>query len=120
MQRGIIWRRCMADYAFRNFLEDEMKKRSLSARQFADFVGVGHTTINRLIDPRNVVPPSMEVLLKVSNATKRSLLSLVELAYPNEVSDTNLSPSAQILAQDIEELPDNLKEAVLALVRRVK
>lgn len=104
---------------FRGFLIDEMQKRQMSAREFASFVEVAATTITRAIDERNPKAPGLDFILKLSKATRISVLTLIELAYPDVVQETAISPSAKVLAQRIEQLPDNLQEAVAAILRGV-
>jgi transcriptional regulator with XRE-family HTH domain len=94
-----------------------MKQRDLSARGFADFVGVSHTLINRLIDGRNPYEPSLDFLLTLSKATQVSFISLVELAFPEIIEASTLSPQARILAEQIEQLPPQAQEAISMMIR---
>lgn len=102
---------------FRDFLKDEMFRREMSARQFAEFVDVAPTTITRAIDEREPTTPGMDFLLKLASATHVELSTLVEMAYPEMANSTKASPSARILAQQIEELPNGVRDTVLAIVR---
>lgn len=103
---------------FRQFLLDEMKRLNIdSANRFAEYVGVTTSTITRATDERNPKKPGLEFLLKLSKATNTSLLALIEMTYPEEVGETSLSPTAQVLAQRIEKLPDHLKDAIAVIIR---
>lgn len=105
-------------YYFRDFILDEMKKRGMkSARQFALFVGVDPTTISRAIDGRKPTVPGLDLLIKVSEATHKDIFALLALAYPEVVKSSAASPDALLMAQQIEELPQSVKDAVRALIR---
>lgn len=102
---------------FQKFLDTEMQKREMSMRQFAEFIDVAATTVTRMMDQAEPKKPGLDVLIKISKATHVSLPALVAMAYPDVSEATKLSASAQVLAQQIEELPDRTKEIVLALIR---
>ncbi len=106
------------DYTFRKFILDEMKAREIkSARQFALLIGVDPTTVSRSIDANNPSTPGLDYILKVAEFTKKDVGALVALAFPEVAQKTALSPDSVIMAQRFEELPQNLKEAILALMR---
>lgn len=107
----------MTSYTFRDFLLDEMKRRDMSASKLARFFGVDPSTVTRAIDARDPKSPGFEFLLKVSRATHKNLYALLEIAYPDEINATGLSPSAQILAQQIEELPESDVNAIRRMLR---
>lgn len=94
---------------FREFLEDEMRKREMSIRQFAEFVGVSHPTITRAIDPSGSVEPSFDFLVKLSEATKVDLCTIVALLAPDR---THISARARVLAQAIEALSEGDQEII--------
>ncbi len=99
------------------FVSNEMKRRGMSMREFADFVGVSHVTISRVLDPsRAEYQGDIEFLVKLSKATKVSITSIVALAYPALATETK-DISAQVLAEQIQQLPDAMREAVLAIIR---
>jgi len=103
--------------AIRQFLLDQMKQRDMSARQLAEFFDVSPTTVTRAIDGRNPSTPGLDFLLKISQATGISLTALIEMAYPDASRGTSLSPQAQILAQQIEALPEDTREVILSIIR---
>lgn len=107
-----------AAYNIRQFIKDEMDKRQMSNREFGDLVGVSHTTIGRAIDETKPSEPTLDFLAKLAKGTNRDLLSLVEIAYPDVADATRPDPSTIILAQRFEELSDDYKTAVMALVNR--
>lgn len=102
---------------FKDFLQNEMQRRDMSARQFAEFVDVAPTTITRCVDEKNPQLPGLDFLMKLAKATGASITSLVAMAYPDLAITTRPSPSAQILAQQIEQLPEATQEVILAIIR---
>lgn len=102
---------------FKKFLQDEIERRGMSARQFAEFVDVAPSTVSRCIDEKNPQIPGLEFLIKLATATGVSITSLVAMAYPDLTVTTRPSPSAQILAQQIEQLPATTQEVILAIIR---
>lgn len=102
---------------FKQFLLDEMKRRDMSARAFAEFVGVATSTITRATDEREPAVPGIEFLIKLAQATGVSITALVALAYPEVTLSTRPSPSAQILAQQIEKLPEAQRQIIAAIIR---
>ena len=103
---------------FSEFLVAEMKRRDMSQREMARWLEVSSQTVNRLVDPRSPDDPSIMILLRVSEKTGVSLLALVEMAYPDAVRASDLSADSRIIAQRIEALPDDMREAVIALLSR--
>lgn len=104
-------------YTLRDFVIDEMNKRGMSNPAFGEFIGVSHSTINRIVDPQRTAEPTLEFLFKLSTATGKSLLALLELAYPETVESTRLTPTAEIFAQRFVELSDDKQRLVIALLR---
>jgi transcriptional regulator with XRE-family HTH domain len=110
--------RAMTDYQFRNFLIDEMKRRGLdSARQFAEFLDVDPATVSRAISAHNPSKPGLKFLLQLAEKTGYSVQHLIALAYPDVAGQSDLSPSAALLAQQIEQLPEHLQEVIRSLIR---
>lgn len=100
----------------REFILNEMKRRDMSARAFAEFVGVGNSTINRFVSESNNYAPSLDFLSKLSDATQTDLASLLYLSFPETASRNALSTDARILAQRIEQLPEPVRDAVKAMI----
>lgn len=95
----------------KEFIEEEMRTRNMNASQFADFVGVSHTTIGRAIDPRNPTTPSPEFLVKLARATKINLSTLIARIMP-EAEHSEVDSKALLMAERIAQLPPD-KQAVL-------
>jgi len=96
----------MAKKTFTQFLNDEMRRRDLSARKFADFIGVNHAIINKFANAEpseEIGYPSIHTLRKLSAATGASLLTLISLVFPDaDHVETDLD--ARLLAEQITQL----------------
>jgi transcriptional regulator with XRE-family HTH domain len=103
---------------FREFLQGEIDKRHMSYTAFADFLGLSTSTITRILDEKNPRNPGLDVLIILAKKTNTSLGVLVEMAYPDVANETRLSPTASVLAQRIENLPQDLRLAIEALIQR--
>lgn len=104
-------------YTLKEFIIEEMRRRDMSARQFAKVVGVSNTTINRALDSKYTADPTLDFLAKLAIATNVSLIALVELSFPGVLEKDQPSPAALIMAQKIEKLPSHLQEAIAAIIR---
>jgi len=102
---------------FKKFLLDEINRRGMSARQFAEFVDVAPSTVSRCVDERDPQVPGIDFLIKIAKATGLSITSLVALAYPDVTLETRPSALSQLRAQQIEQLPDAVQEVVSAIIR---
>jgi transcriptional regulator with XRE-family HTH domain len=100
----------MNDLTLGQFIQDEMKRREMSMREFAKLVGVSHKIIgkfrnhgiNPIYNKRPVGEPSLEFLAKLSKATSIDLCALVALIYPDH---TVADPRAAITNARISQLP---------------
>ena len=95
--------------SLKQFVKDEMELRGMkSAREFARFVDVAHVTINRILDERNEQPyePTLDILIRIARATGKDISSIIYMLYPDLKSNV-VSPSANLLAQQIEQLPED-------------
>jgi transcriptional regulator with XRE-family HTH domain len=110
----------MATNTFKDFLAAEIKKRDMSTREFARYVGVAHGTIGRFINhpPEVTGKPSVEFIEKLARATNTDPCLLLALVIPNTARHTAASPDALILSQRIEQLPEHLREAIDAILAR--
>jgi hypothetical protein len=90
------------------FILSAMQMRQMSARAFARFVGVDSKTINGY--------PSVEFLLKLSEATKADICYLMTLLGPNISANIQSDPEALALSRQIEEQPPHIRDAIDALI----
>lgn len=96
----------MTRKTFTQFLNDEMRRRDMSARKFAEFIGVNHAFINKYAnaEPSEVDGyPSIHTLRKISDATGTSLLALIALVFPDAERITG-DIDARLLAEQIAQL----------------
>lgn len=97
------------------FVLSEIRRRQISAREFADLVGVTHATINKCVNAA-AGNPSIELLLRLSKATETDLMSIIALAFPAIANQTRPDPEAFILAQRFSQLPEDIRNFLKATV----
>lgn len=105
-------------YTFQTFINDELKKRGWSQRDLATQMGVSSSTISRMLDEQKPSKPDVEQLLKLSRVLHIGLETITALAFPEQFEPTNLSPAARILGERFDKLPDDVQQAVLAIIRQ--
>ena len=106
----------MNDYTFREFIQSEIDKRG-SQQDFADATGISQSTISRWLNPKKKHEPDLKTLMKLSEVTGKSIEALVVLAYPELADKTKLSASSRIVAQTLEELPESIQTAIIAIIK---
>lgn len=87
------------------FILDYMTENGLSARKFANLVGVSNTTINRALGS-NPPTPSLKTLKKLAEATGQNLETLVLMASPGS---SNLDTWAKQMTSYILTLPPDAR-----------
>lgn len=111
----------MAIRTISDFVLAQMNMRDMSARAFADFVGVSHASINRLLAYDEEPPegyPSLDVLIKLSAATSIDLRVIVGLVAPASIKGEVGDVEAMILSQEIEHLSPDARSTIDALISR--
>jgi transcriptional regulator with XRE-family HTH domain len=68
-----------------DFINDEVKKRNMSLREFAESIGTAASTITRAVGD-NPPQPGIDFLIKLSRGTGVSLMSLIKMAFPEAES----------------------------------
>lgn len=97
------------------FIKDEISRRHLSNRQFAELVNVVPTTITNVISGKT--EPSLPFLRNLAKATGTPLSVLIALAYPDVAGEIDtLSPEILLLAVRLSRLPPELQKRVIAFV----
>lgn len=99
------------------FIESELNKRQMSAREFADFVGVSNAVINKfrnhgindMFANKPIGEPSVSFLAKLARATSTDICALMALIVPEA---TFIDPGARLIAQHIARLPPEQREVV--------
>lgn len=102
----------------REFILYQMELRSIeSASAFAELVDVSKNTILRALEEPRTHEPSIEFMIKLSRATKVDLRTIVQICYPDEVQEAQINPSSLVTAQEIEELPEEGRFSVKAVIK---
>jgi transcriptional regulator with XRE-family HTH domain len=97
------------------FISDELRKRDMSATRFAKIVGVDPSTITKAMRFDNPPEPSLEFLVKLSNATSVSLMTLLAIAFP-EAEQIEIDTESRLLAERISQLPADRREIAEAFI----
>jgi transcriptional regulator with XRE-family HTH domain len=102
----------------RDFVESQLKQRSISMRDFARLMGVSHGSISRLLDrSKPEIGVSLDLLLKLSKATETPLNQILRMAFPGlEIEAEELSASAELMAQRFNDLPAHVQKTILAIM----
>jgi transcriptional regulator with XRE-family HTH domain len=104
-----------------DFLREEMRKRKMSNHAFADFIGVSHTTINKLVDfgYEDVGYPSLDFLIKLAQATQVDIRYLVTLVVPQSVLINGLdsTPRQLYLSKQIEKLEAPYQQIIELIIQ---
>lgn len=105
-------------YAFQDFLRSEYRGRDFeSYRQFADWLEVDVATISKAMSDTAEYRPGIEFMAKIHRKTGVAFSDIVELAYPGLLARPDATLSSRILAQQIEQLDEPLRETVAAVIR---
>jgi hypothetical protein len=104
-----------------DWIEQESRMRGFSSnRQFAEWVGIGHTTTGAIL-ARGKAKPTLATLVKLAEKTGANLFVLVALAYPEYQAQLNListvSPGVLLRAQIIEEMPRHVRDIIDGIIR---
>ena len=97
-----------------DFIDQEIHKRQMSVREFAEFVGVTHPTILKFREhgKKEVGSPSIEFLIMLAHTTNTSLVALLAMAFPDAAQLLNVDAATLILSQRIQRLPDHIRQAI--------
>jgi hypothetical protein len=88
-----------------DFLVQEIQKRGMTNYSFAQFIGVSHTTINRLVDLNegDAGYPTLDFFVKLAESTQTDIRYLITLVVPeNVLFDTEISEQYLHLSKRIE------------------
>lgn len=108
-------------YLLSNFLEDEIRKRQMSAREFAHFIGVSHQTIGKFLDygKRDVGYPSADFILKLAKATNTNpavIMAMIDPDVPTSESG-QYGPDTRLIADQVQQLSDLERRMVQIFIR---
>lgn len=102
--------------AFTDFLRDEMARRDLeSQRAFARWLGMSAATVWQVMEGGR--EPGLDFLLATAKSTGVDIRALIDLAYPGLLANTDLTAADVVLAQQIGQLPDDVRRVVRAIIR---
>lgn len=97
------------------FIQEEMDKRDMSLRQFAEFIGVTHPTVKSYLSGDRT--PDWAFLVKVAHACRVDIGTVAALAAPQE--SRTIDPDVMRLAERINNLPGVYKEAVITMINNL-
>jgi transcriptional regulator with XRE-family HTH domain len=97
-----------------DFLDQELHKRQMSVREFAEYVGVTHPTIIKFREhgKKDVGNPSIDFLVKLAQKTDTNLVALLAMSFPEAAPLLDIDPATLILSQRIQRLPDHIRQAI--------
>ena len=95
------------------FIIEDMRKRKMSMREYADFIGVTHPTISKYVrDPEHGI--RWEVLLKLSAATHVDIGTLARIAAPDVAYES--IPDTKLITDRINQLPPAYRKTIIEMV----
>lgn len=97
----------------REFVIEDMARRKMSLREYADFLGVTHPTVGRYVNNKDK-EVQWAFLVALSRATHTDIGYLARLAAP-EVAFESV-PDTQIIADRINQLPAPYRKTIIDMV----
>lgn len=102
------------------FIQEQMKRRNMSASEFARLVGMSVTAMSQLMwhgireemGGRPIYSPSIETLKKIADATETDVGDLVKMALGLEVNDPQRIETVQSISSELRDLPSDMQEMV--------
>lgn len=103
-------------YTLKDFIDDYMRDHPEidSYNKFAQLIGTSASTVSEITKGHQ---PGIDIIGKIAEATKSDFLLLVQIAYPEYVTKEKLSPTAQLLAEQINRLPNPLRGILIKFIR---
>lgn len=98
----------MSETPLSKFVWLEIVNRRLSQREFADLVGVSHTTIGRIVRGE-VADPTLDFLVKLSKATSTDICALIAIIRPDAFQS---GANTRLVAERYERLSDAQRKLV--------
>jgi transcriptional regulator with XRE-family HTH domain len=97
------------------FIRDEMNKRKMTARQFAEFLEVAPSTVTTYLRGQET-EPTLAFLRKLAKQTDTPLATVIAVAFPDVAGEIgDVSPHILLLATRLSNLP----ESVLNIIKRI-
>lgn len=104
----------MNDYTLQQFINDEMRRRGLSEREFALFLGLSRNSVQRMRRGRVPKLGTLKVLAERCAVDLQTLVALSNPAY--NVAGGRISPRTLLLAQRLEQLPQDVQDFLYGLL----
>lgn len=95
------------------WIREDMKKRNMGVREYADFWGVRHPTVAKYMADR-YKKPQLEVLTKLSRATHTDIGFLVRLTFPDLTFQS--APNIPNIENRINALPAQLRDSIITQI----
>lgn len=96
------------DTPLSEFVWQEIVNRRISQREFADLLGVSHTTIGRIVRGE-VTDPTLGFLVKLANVTHTDICALIAIIHPEAFQS---GAESRILADRINRLPADQRKLI--------
>lgn len=96
------------------WIATQMRERDMSMSEFARYIGTTGATLSRAMS-KDAPQPSVDLLVKLSNGTGVSLMTLLKLAFP-EIQQVEVDTGARLLAEQIMQLPPEKREIAEAFI----
>lgn len=108
----------MSNLTFGDFLLSEVRRRDISVREFANLMGVSHTTVLKFFEygKKDVGYPSVDFLIRLARATETDLCTIIGLIAPDLVHH---DPETQAIAEQLRQLPTIQRDMVSAYIRSI-
>jgi transcriptional regulator with XRE-family HTH domain len=98
----------MATLTLATWLNEELKKRDMSIREFSRASKIGHTTLNNIVNiPEHY--PSVDTLVRLARFTRTDVCSLLTMLAPDV---SQLDAGTAVLAQRIKGLSETKREFI--------
>lgn len=103
---------------FRDVVLLELDRAGGSVRELSKRTKINHETLNKIVNGNADAVITFETVRRLADYTGMNFITLVELAYPDQAREAaELSADSRTLAETYERLPENMREAVWALIR---
>lgn len=102
----------MTDNILARFMRTEMLNLDMNQMEFANLMGVSQSTVGRMLRGE-IKDPSLDFLVKLSNATKVDICSLIHLIRPDAFQ---AGTDTRLIAERIKRLPKKQRDLVEMLL----
>lgn len=100
----------MKSHSLADFVNEEMRRRNVTMREFAKITGISHSTLSRIATERENYQPKWEVIVRLAKGTNTDIRTLAAIIAPEAV--TGQDASAIVLAERIKRLTPEQQEII--------